>query len=139
MILKIETLPLACIKFMTYTWSLIGLIIALVSDRLTVMDLYQTCSELFTSLNTMCFTSSYFRNRAAVSLFWDIWCPQRPLCEPKTECKFSLVRKHSLIQFNNDAMTFNIVVVCTECCQYDVCLQNPVAVLEIFTLDNHLN
>ena len=31
---------------------------------------------------TGCFTSSCSRNRAAVSLFWDLWCPQRFLCDP---------------------------------------------------------
>ena len=31
---------------------------------------------------TVCFTSSCSRNRAAVSLFWDLLCTQRVLCDP---------------------------------------------------------
>ena len=51
------------------------------------------------NLNTMCFTSSCPRNRAAVSLFWDLLCPQRLLCYPKTGRKFPLGQKHSEIGF----------------------------------------
>ena len=48
---------------------------------------------------TVCFTSSCSRNRAAVSLFWDLLCPQRLLCDPKTGRKFPLGQKHSEIGF----------------------------------------
>ena len=37
------------------------------------------------------------RNRAAVSLFWDLWCAWRLLCHPKTGRKFPLGQKHYLI------------------------------------------
>ena len=48
---------------------------------------------------TVCFTSSCSRNRAAVSLFWDLLSPQRLLCDPKTGRKFPLGQKHSEIGF----------------------------------------
>ena len=46
---------------------------------------------------TVCFRSSCFRTGAAVSLFWDFWCPQRLLYNNKTGRKFPLGQKHSLI------------------------------------------
>ena len=49
--------------------------------------------------STVCFTSSCSRNRAAVSLFWDLLCSQRLLCDPKTGRKFPLGQKHSEIGF----------------------------------------
>ena len=55
--------------------------------------------SMFSSSSTVCFTSSCSRNRAAVSLFWDLLCPQRLLCDPKTGRKFPLGQKHSEIGF----------------------------------------
>ena len=47
--------------------------------------------------NTVCFTSSCSRNSAAVSLFWDLLCPLRLLCDPKTGRNFPLGQKYSQI------------------------------------------
>ena len=50
-----------------------------------------TCSML---QYTVCFTSSCFRNRAAVRLFWDLWCPQSKgfFVTPRLGVNFLLVR-----------------------------------------------
>ena len=47
--------------------------------------------------HTVCFTSSCSKNRAAVSLFWDLLYPQRLLCDPKTGRNFPLGQKYSQI------------------------------------------
>ena len=52
-------------------------------------------SSTLTYCTTASFTSSCSRNRAAVSLFWDLLCPQRLLCDPKTRRHFPLDQKYS--------------------------------------------
>ena len=39
------------------------------------------------------------KDRAAVSLFWDFWCPYRLPCHPKTGSKFPVGQIHSLMGF----------------------------------------
>ena len=43
--------------------------------------------------STGCFTSSCIRNRAVVSMFWDLWQPKGLLCHPKTGRKLLLGQK----------------------------------------------
>ena len=55
--------------------------------------------SFLTRQSTVSIMSSCSRYRAAVSLVWDLLCPQRLLCHPKTGRKLPLGQKHSEIGF----------------------------------------
>ena len=52
-------------------------------------------------LSTVCFFSSIFRNRAAVSLFWDLQAPKRLQNDHKIGRKLHFGKKHNLMGFRN--------------------------------------
>ena len=52
-------------------------------------------------LRIVCFFSLIFRNRAAVSLFWDFWAPLRLLSDHKIGRKLPFGKKHHLMGFRN--------------------------------------
>ena len=66
-----------------------------------------TCKR---TVNTGCFTSSCIRNRAVVSMFWDLWQPKGLLCHPKTGRKLLLGQKctqMALIMSQEDSQKTN--------------------------------